>query len=197
MPSEGYLKGVRELCNRHNLTLTFDEVWTGCGRTGKYFGHQWGDVSPDIMTLGKALGGGVPVGCMFAVPQKAAFLKPGTHGCTLGGNPLCAAVATAVLETLEKDNLPGRAAAMGEIAGQRIRAFKNASRIKEIRGRGLMLGLELVVPDGAPVVQVAIAKGLMINATHKNVLRLAPALVMTEQTLHAALDLLDQALGVI
>ena len=92
MPAEGYLRGVRELCTRNNLSMIVDEVWTGVGRTGRYFGHQYAGITPDIMTLGKALGGGVPVGCMFAEPGRAALLKPGTHGCTLGGNPVCAAV---------------------------------------------------------------------------------------------------------
>ncbi len=196
MPGDGYLKGVREICDKHGLTLTFDEVWTGCGRTGKYFGHQHAGVVPDIMTLGKALGGGVPAGCMFASPAKAAFLKPGTHGCTLGGNPICAAVAAAVMETMEKENLPARAAALGQMATERLRAFKNATtHIKEVRGRGLMLGIELNIPDAAPIVQQALLRGLIINATQKNVIRLAPALTIPEATLRAGLDLLEQTLN--
>src|SRR5262249_12977617 len=138
VPGEGYLKGVRELCDRHKLTLIFDEVWTGCGRTGKYFAHQLFGVKPDIMTMGKAVGGGMPTGCMFAVPEKAALLKPGMHGCTLGGNPLCAAVSAAVFDVLEKDGLCDKATKLGEAAMQRIRGFKNAgTRIKDVRGKGL------------------------------------------------------------
>jgi predicted acetylornithine/succinylornithine family transaminase len=198
VPAEGYLRGVRALCDQHNLTLVFDEVWTGCGRTGKFFGHQWEGVTPDIMTLGKALGGGVPVGCMFAIPGKASFLRPGTHGSTLGGNPLCAAVSAAVLETIENENLPARAATLGDLTVSRLKSFKDPNRrIKAIRGRGLMLGIELTLPDGAPIVQQALALGLMINATQKNVLRLAPSLTISEQTLHAGLDLLEQALNAV
>ena len=196
MPAEGYLRGVGELCTRQNLSMIIDEVWTGVGRTGRYFGHQYAGITPDIMTLGKALGGGVPVGCMLAVPEKAALLKPGTHGCTLGGNPICAAVAAAVLETVERDNLCEAAVKLGEIASARIRNFKNpAEKIKEVRGRGLMLGVELTAADGSPVVNHALANGLIINATRKNVLRLSPALTMTEPTLHRALDLLEQAIN--
>jgi acetylornithine/N-succinyldiaminopimelate aminotransferase len=198
MPQEGHLQGVRAICDQHNLTLIFDEVWTGCGRTGKYFGHQWAGITPDIMTLGKALGGGIPVGCMFATPEKAAFLRPGTHGSTLGGNPLCMAVGAAVLETIEKENLPARALALGDQTVSRLRAFHDPNgRIKSIRGRGLMLGVELALSDAAPVVQQALSRGLIINATSKTVLRIAPALTISEQTLHAGLDLLEQALNAV
>lgn len=198
LAADGYLRGIRALCDQHNLTLIFDEVWTGCGRTGKYFGHQWDGVTPDIMTLGKALGGGVPVGCMFAIPAKASFLRPGTHGSTLGGNPLCAAAGAAVLETIEKEALASRAAALGDITVSRLRSFKDPNhRIKAIRGRGLMLGIELTLPDGAPIVHQALTLGLAINATQKNVLRLAPALTISEQTLHAGLDLLEQAINAV
>jgi acetylornithine/N-succinyldiaminopimelate aminotransferase len=196
IPADGYLKGVREICDKHRLTLIFDEVWTSCGRTGKYFAHQHAGVQPDIMTLGKALGGGVPTGCMFATPENAALLKPGTHGCTLGGNPLCAAVSAAVFDVLEKDHLPEQAAKLGEMAQQRIRRFKEAgSRIKDVRGRGLFIGIELTAADGAPVVAAALTKGLVINATSRNVLRICPALTMTEQTMNRALDILEQAIG--
>ena len=195
MPDDGYLQGVRALCDQHKLTLIFDEVWTGCGRTGKYFGQQHYGVTPDVMTLGKALGGGMPTGCMFARPEKAAFFKPGTHGCTLGGNPVCAAVSAAVLETLENDKLHDRAARLGTIVVGRIKGFKNAAtKIKQIRGKGLFLGVELAAADGAPVVQAALARGLIVNATQKNVLRIAPALTIDEPTLSKALDILEQAI---
>jgi acetylornithine/N-succinyldiaminopimelate aminotransferase len=196
MPAENYLRGVRELCTRHKLTMICDEVWTGVGRTGRYFGHQYAGITPDILTLGKALGGGAPVGCMFAEPGRAALLKPGTHGCTLGGNPICAAVGAAVLETVERDNLCAAAVKLGEIAAGRIRNFKNASeKIKEVRGRGLMLGVELAAADGSPVVNHALANGLIINATRKNVLRLSPALTITEGTLQQGLDILERAIN--
>jgi acetylornithine aminotransferase len=195
VPSADYLAGVRALCDRHRITLIFDEVWTGCGRTGKFFAFQHAGVTPDILTLGKALGGGLPVGCMFARPELAALLKPGTHGCTLGGNPICAAAAATVLEVLHKEELPARAAHLGTLAMQHIRAFKNAeARIKQVRGQGLMIGIELLAADGAPVVKKAFALGLIINATQKNVLRLSPALTLSESTLATGLELLEQSL---
>jgi acetylornithine aminotransferase len=195
VPSADYLAGVRALCDRHRITLIFDEVWTGCGRTGKFFAFHHAGVTPDILTLGKALGGGLPVGCMFARPELAALLKPGTHGCTLGGNPICAAAAATVLEVLHKDDLPARAAHLGTLAMQHIRAFKNAkARIRQVRGQGLMIGIELLAADGAPVVKKAFALGLIINATQKNVLRLSPALTLSESTLATGLELLEQSL---
>ncbi|HVS70162.1 MAG TPA: acetylornithine/succinylornithine family transaminase [Phycisphaerae bacterium] len=203
VPDSHYLAGVRALCDQHHLTLIFDEVWTGCGRTGVYFGHQLAQdelgkgVIPDIMTLGKALGGGVPVACMFAKPELAALLKPGTHGCTLGGNPICAAVAAAVFDTLEKENLPAQAAQKGKRITDALASFKNVGKIKQIRGSGLFLGIQLHAPDAGPVVQAALAAGLILNATSKNVLRLAPALTITPRDLEEAMPLLDQALSAV
>jgi len=158
-------------------------------------GSQY-SITPDIITLGKALGGGLPVGCMFARPERAAFFKPGTHGCTLGGNPICAAAGAAVLEVLEEENLPARAAMLGAKIVARIRAFNPAaaSKIKEIRGRGLMLGIELVQPDATALVPNALAKGLILNVTHKHVVRLAPALTIPEDLAMRGLDILEQSL---
>jgi acetylornithine/N-succinyldiaminopimelate aminotransferase len=195
VPDEKYLAGMRALCDRNGLTLIFDEVWTGCGRTGKTFCFEHAGVAPDILTLGKALGGGLPVGCMFARPQLATLLKPGTHGCTLGGNPICATAAATVMDVLEKEQLPARAAKVGTVAMEKIRTFKNAgARIRNVRGKGLLIGVELLSADGAPVVKKALALGLIINATQKNVLRLSPALTISEDTLNKGLAILEQAL---
>jgi acetylornithine/N-succinyldiaminopimelate aminotransferase len=193
----GFLKGVRELCDKHHAAMIVDEVWTGIGRTGKPFGYQYGGVTPDIISMGKALGGGLPVGGILAKPDRAAFFKPGTHGCTLGGNPICAAAAAAVLETLEKENLSGRAAALGEKIVARVRSFNPAaaSKIKEIRGRGLMLGIELLQPDATALVPAALNRGLALNVTHKHVVRLAPALTIPENLAMQGLDLLEQSLA--
>ncbi len=133
---------------------------------------------------------------MFAKPERAAFLKPGTHGCTLGGNPICAAVAAKVFDVMEKEKLPEGAVKLGALAMDRIRNFRNAGqRIKDVRGRGLMLGIELTVTDAAPVVKEALSRGVVINATHKNVIRLAPALTIPEPALQQGLDLLEQAIN--
>jgi len=189
---------VRELCDRRKISLIFDEVWTGVGRTGRYFGHQHFGVTPDIMTMGKALGGGVPVGGILARPDKAALFVPGTHGCTLGGNPLCAAVGAAVFETLEKESLVEKAAELGCMAQQRISSFRHgAERIVAVRGRGLMLGLEMRLEDATPILQAALARGLIINVTRKNVIRLSPALTLSAADLERGLEILEQAINAV
>jgi acetylornithine/N-succinyldiaminopimelate aminotransferase len=199
VPSIQFMRGVRQLCDHRGVALIFDEVWTGVGRTGKYFGHQHFGVTPDIMAMGKALGGGMPVGAILAKPERAAFFKPGTHGCTLGGNPICAAVAAAVFDTLEKDGLVDRAAEVGEQAMERIRSFsgKAGSRIKEVRGKGLFIGVQLDLPDGTPVQMAALAKGLSINVTQKTVVRISPALTIEEGTLEKGLAIFEEALAAV
>ena len=191
---DGYIQRVRELCNEKHLTLIFDEVWTGCGRTGKWFGHQHfldksGKViEPDIMTLGKAIGGGLPVGVMYAKPQVAALLGPGKHGCTLGGNGICTAVAKTIFDIIERDDLVTRAAVLGE---QAIARLKNESSIRQkvagVRGKGLFIGIEL---KDAPekFADKAMARGLIINLTAKKVIRIAPPINIDEKLWNQGLD---------
>ncbi len=195
MPNPGYLQALRALCDRTKIALIFDEVWVGVGRTGEYFGHQNFGVTPDIMTLGKALGGGLPVGAILAQPQYAAFFKPSTHGSTLGGNPICTATAVAVLDELEKENLPQRAKRLGVAAVEKLQAFENRAKIIQVRGCGLFIGVELAMPDALPVVHEALKRGLIINVTQKNVLRLCPALTIEENDLLRGLEILDACLG--
>ncbi len=195
MPNPGYLQALRALCDRTNVALIFDEVWVGLGRTGEYFGHQNFGVTPDIMTLGKALGGGLPVGAILARPERAAYFKPSTHGSTLGGNPICAAVAAAVLDELEKEQLPQRAKRLGAVAAAKLESFKNRAKIADIRGCGLFIGVELVAADALPVVQEALKHGLIINVTQKNVLRICPALTIEENDLLRGLEILDACLA--
>jgi len=196
VPTPGYLAGVRALADKHNVCLIFDEVWTGCARTGKYFGHQYeAGVTPDIITLGKALGGGIPVGAMIARTDRAQLLKPGTHGCTLGGNPICAAVAAKVFDVIDRDNLCAHATQLGDKAVAQIKSFKNAGKIKAVRGRGLFLGIELNVADGSPALNAALPKGVFFNVTQKNVIRICPAVTIDETTLREGLALVDDALA--
>jgi len=170
----GHLAKIRQLCDEKGLTLIFDEVWTGCGRTGRWFAHQFTDVKPDIMTLGKAVGGGLPVGVMFARPELAALLTPGKHGCTLGGNPICMAVAKTIFDVIERDQLLGHALALGEHA---IARFKQDERLKgkvaDVRGQGLFLGIELKA-EPKDFAAKSLAKGLITNLTSRTVIRLAP-----------------------
>ncbi|HTV48950.1 MAG TPA: aspartate aminotransferase family protein [Phycisphaerae bacterium] len=196
IPAPDYLAGVRALCDRYGAALILDEVWTGVGRTGKYFGHQHFAVQPDIMTLGKALGGGLPVGAIVANPQRAAFFKPGTHGCTLGGNPICTAAAAAVFDVIEREELTVMAAQNGEMIINSLRSFAApGNKIKEVRGMGMFIGVEMTAADATPVVLRALQNGLVINVTQKNVLRICPSLVITPQQIQQGLDILFRTIA--
>ena len=189
-----YARRVRALCDERGVVLIFDEVWTGCGRTGKWFGHQWFDdgaggvVTPDVMTLGKAVGGGLPVGVMFARPDLADLMAPGTHGSTLGGNPVCTAAAAAVFETIERDGLVEHARRLGEHAVERLRADPVIrEKAAEVRGHGLFLGVELkAAPEN--FYAVAQAHGLILNLTAKKVIRLAPPVTISAADWDRGLD---------
>ncbi len=189
-----YAIEVRRLCDERKVALIFDEVWTGCGRTGKWFGYQHftkadgSIVQPDIMTLGKAVGGGLPVGVMFAKPEIAALLVPGKHGCTLGGNPICMAVSKTIFDVIERDNLVNHAAALGEHAVARLKNEKKiASKIAGVRGKGLFLGIELKAPP-EKIVERALERGVVMNLTAKTVIRLAPPVNIDLKTWDAGLD---------
>ena len=173
--SPEYAANVRRLCDERGVTLIFDEVWTGGGRTGKWFGYQHlGGVTPDVMTLGKAVGGGLPVGVMFARPDVAAAMVPGTHGCTLGGNPMCMAVAKTIFDVIDRDGLTENAATLGEYGMARLRNDRKiADRVVAVRGRGLMIGIDLKTPPADLVVR-GLDRGVVINLTAKTVVRLAP-----------------------
>lgn len=210
-----YAPRVRQLCDERGLTLIFDEVWTGCGRTGKWFGHQYfckldaprggpasaGPTStescavlPDIMTLGKAVGAGLPVGVMFARPEAAALMVPGKHGCTLGGNPICMAVARTVFDVIERERLVEHAARMGERAVARLREDARLKpKITEIRGRGLMLGIELKEPIEGFVLKAA-RRGVIANVTASKVVRIAPPINIPAEQLDRGLEILIDAI---
>ncbi len=189
-----YAACLRKLCDDRGLTLIFDEVWTGGGRTGRWFGHQHfvrpdgSTVTPDIMTLGKAVGGGLPVGVMWARPDVADLLTPGKHGCTLGGNPICMAAATAVFDVIEREHLTAHAAALGEHAVARLRNDRKiAAKVAGVRGRGLFLGIELKdAPDR--LVERGLDLGVNLNVTAKTVIRLAPPINITAADWDAGLD---------
>jgi predicted acetylornithine/succinylornithine family transaminase len=185
-----YAVELRKLCDARGVTLIYDEVWTGGGRTGKWFGYQHlgNDALPDIITLGKAVGGGLPVGVMFAKPEIAALLVPGKHGCTLGGNPICMAAARAVFETIDQEKLTDNAAVLGEYAIARLKNEKKiAAKIAAIRGKGLMLGIELKAPP-EKLVEAGLARGVVINLTSKNVIRLAPPINISRELWDRGLD---------
>lgn len=177
--SDGYLKGLREICDAHGWLLMLDEVQTGMGRTGKMFAFQHYGVMPDVITLAKGLGGGVPVGACVARGEAATLFKPGSHGSTFGGNLLACAAALATIEIIESEDLCRNAAEVGSHiqAGLR-RALAETPGVREIRGKGMMIGIELDRPCG-DLVKTALEAGLLINVTADNVVRLVPPLVMS------------------
>jgi acetylornithine/N-succinyldiaminopimelate aminotransferase len=192
---------VRHLCNERGICLIFDEVWTGGGRTGQWFGYQHfrspdgKPVEPDILTLGKAIGGGLPVGAMFAKPEIAKLLVPGRHGCTLGGNPICMAVAAAIFDVIKNDGLLAHAAKLGDHAMARLRSEPSLkSKVREVRGKGLMLGIELIGPP-QKLVERGLANGIIINLTAQKVVRLAPALNIPAPLWDRGLDALVKTIA--
>jgi acetylornithine/N-succinyldiaminopimelate aminotransferase len=181
VPDEGYLKGLRKICDDNGWILILDEIQTGNGRTGTYFHYQQHDILPDVVTTAKGLGNGVPIGACLARGDAASTLKPGNHGSTYGGNPLVCATALTVVDTLIGENLITRA---GEL-GQRIQDGFTAQLgqhpiVASIRGKGLMIGVELTKPC-AELVGLAKDQGLLINVTADKVIRLLPALVMSDE----------------
>ncbi len=190
-----FLTSLRDLCDKRGLILIFDEVQTGCGRTGTWFAYQHYDVTPDIMTLAKALGGGLAIGAMVARPEVAKHLVPGTHASTFGGNPIACAGAIAAFQAIEEENLLENARTVGAHAVDRFESMKRKMKcIREVRGKGLMIGVELTGP-GKTVVQKCLRNGLLINCTHERVLRMLPALTVSREIMDNGLDILEEALS--
>ncbi|KKK53722.1 hypothetical protein LCGC14_3091950, partial [marine sediment metagenome] len=190
-----YMQAIRQLCDEYGALMILDEVQTGLGRTGKWFGYQHYDVQPDIITLAKALGGGVPIGAMMAAPDVAASLVPGKHASTFGGNPLVCAAGIAVIETIEEENLLENAIEMGQYTRDKIEALKQKhSIIDHVRGIGLMIGIQLNEP-GADIVSQCLEKGLRINCTHDTVLRFMPSMTVTKDQIDQAIEILDSVMS--
>lgn len=190
-PSDiSYIQDLRKLCDARHWLLIIDEVQSGIGRTGKWLAHQWANVLPDVMTLAKGLGGGVPIGAVALRGPAAGILKPGHHGTTFGGGPLVCAAALAVLDTLESDGLLEHAHKVGMAMKARLDNELGAlAGVKEIRGQGLMIGIELDRPCGELVTK-AMHNGLLINVTRDKVVRLLPPLILTTQEADMLLDIL-------
>lgn len=199
MPSAGYLAGLRELCDRHGWLLMLDEVQSGMGRTGRLFAHQHEGILPDVMTLAKGLGNGVPIGACLARGDAAGVLGPGSHGSTFGGNPLACRAALAVLDALVADALPARASATGERIRTGLRdGLADLSGVVAVRGRGLMIGVELDRACGE-LVATALDAGLLINVTAQRVVRLLPPLIIddaqAEQIVNTVVHIVRDFLG--
>jgi acetylornithine aminotransferase len=175
-----YLRELRALCTEKSWFLMIDEVQSGIGRTGKWFAHQWAGISPDVMPLAKGLGSGVPIGACLAKGVAAQVFKPGNHGTTFGGGPLVSVTALRTLEIMEEEGLLANAASMGEIVMTGLRdALKGVAGVKEVRGMGLMIGIELDRPCGE-IAKMALDADLFINVTQDSVIRLLPPLIINE-----------------
>ncbi len=194
IPSADYLRGVRDICDRHGLLMILDEVQTGMGRTGRFFAYEQTGIKPDILTLAKALGNGFPVGAMLTTDKVAAAFVPGSHASTFGGNPLAMAAACAVVETLLQEGILENCRAMGAyFLDQLAGLMRKYSAIKAIRGRGLMVAMELHGP-GEEIVLKCLKKGLLINCTNGNILRFVPPLIISAGDIDQAVGILDEVM---
>jgi acetylornithine/N-succinyldiaminopimelate aminotransferase len=194
IPPDGFLAGLRRIADERGLLLVFDEVQSGCGRTGHWFAYQHFGVTPDVMTLAKSLCGGIAGGALLTTPEIAPSLRPGMHAATFGGNPIAARAGIAAIETIENDHLLENAQKLGELFRQRLGEIQSQCElVREIRVLGVMIGIELSV-DGTKVVEGCMRRKLLVNCTHNTVLRLLPAMNLSEKQLHEGCDILAQVL---
>jgi len=190
-----YLEAIRQLCDENGALMILDEVQSGIGRTGKWFAYQHYGIEPDIMTMAKALGGGVAIGAMMAKEEVAATLTPGKHASTFGGNALACAAGIAVIEAIEEENLLENANKMGKYAKDKLNGLKGKySIIEEVRGVGLMIGVQLKGP-GSNIVNKCLENGLRINCTNETVLRFMPPLIVSKSQIDEAIGILDGVLS--
>jgi len=188
IPDEGYLKSVREICDQNDCLLILDEIQTGMCRTGEWFAFQHENITPDVMTLAKALGNGMPIGACLAKGAAAVLIQPGTHGSTFGGNPLASRAALAVIDVLTKQKLHENAAKLGaQMLGSLEQGFSEIKGVVSVRGKGLMLGIELD-KDCAQLVNMALEEHLLINVTSDKIIRLLPPLIIDEDLAQQIVD---------
>jgi predicted acetylornithine/succinylornithine family transaminase len=192
--TQEFLRGLRKLADDNDLLLVFDEVQSGCGRTGKWFGYQHTDVIPDVMTLAKSLCAGIAGGAMLTTSELAKHLRPGMHAATFGGNPIAAVAGIAAIEMIESQDLLGNVAKAAELFHSQLNTLKSTSDcISEIRIQGMMIGIELSV-DGAAVVQACLERQLLVNCTQGNVIRLLPAMTVTAAEVEEGCQKLTEAI---
>lgn len=192
IPSVEFLQGLRQLADDNDLLLIFDEVQSGCGRTGHWFGHQYFGVVPDIMTLAKSLCGGIAGGAMLARREIAPSLRAGMHASTFGGNPIAAVAGIAMIETIEEEGLLAQATENGELFAEQLRQLASACpHIREIRQAGVMIGVEMEFEANA-IVEQCLERGLLINCTQGNVLRLLPAMNMTKAQVSQGMEIFSE-----
>jgi len=179
IPAADYLIQLRALCDQHNWLLMLDEIQTGMGRTGYWMAYQQYDIVPDVLSLAKGLGNGVPIGASLTQGKAAALLQPGTHGSTFGGNPLVCRVALAVIETIEQQQLLARISELGQIFAAEFAPLRTLDGVKDVRNQGLLIGIELEHPC-PELVKQALAQGVLLNVTAERVIRLLPPFIITD-----------------
>ena len=190
----GFLEGLRRLCDERDLVLAFDEVQSGCGRTGEWFGYQHFGVRPDVITLAKSLCAGVAGGAMLTTPKLARHLRPGMHAATFGGNPIAARAGIAAIEMIENEGLLAHVGTAATLFRERLEALRHrCDAIRDVRVIGMMIGVELAI-DGAPVVESCLEKDLLVNCTQGRVIRLLPAMNITPEEIHDGCDRLGDAI---
>jgi ornithine--oxo-acid transaminase len=194
LPPDGFLKAASDLCKEHNVLFIADEIQVGLARTGKMFAVEWEEVNPDMLILGKALGGGVfPISCVVANSDVLGVFNPGSHGSTFGGNPLACAVSIAALEVIEEEKLVERSLELGKYFLGQLKAINNPV-IKEIRGRGLFIGVELT-EEARPYCEQLKEEGLLCKETHDTVIRFAPPLIITKEDIDWAVEKITNVLA--
>lgn len=198
VPDDGYLRGLRELCDEKGILMVLDEIQTGLGRTGKMFAYQHEDAKPDIMCVGKALGGGMyPVSAALSSARIMSAFTPGSHGSTFGGNPLACAIGDAALDVLEDDGLVENSARVGEYFMKRLKEL-DSPNIKDLRGKGLLIGVEPHLEDGETVrghCEALLKEGVLAKDTHDTTIRFAPPLTITEEEVDWAMERIGRVLG--
>lgn len=194
-PDKGFLKAVRELCDKHGALLIYDEIQTGMGRTGKLFCHEYENVAPDIMTLAKGLGNGLPIGAMLATEKVGSAFKAGAHGSTFGGTPFITAAALEASRIIEKENILEKCQAASSHFMAKLEGLKKKHDvIEDVRGLGLLLGMKLKI-EGAQIVNKCMDKGFLINCVQGNTLRFIPPLVISNDEIDLLIECLDEILA--
>ena len=189
--STPYLQKVRALCTERDITLILDEIQVGMGRSGRLFAHQWAGIEPDVMTLAKALGGGLPLGAMLAKEKYAPILSAGSHGSTFGGNPVACAAGLVVMKHVTDESFLANVIEMGDLIRARFKEMAGQfGFIEEVRGRGLIVGIKLSV-SCKDIVAKAFERGLLINCTQETVLRMLPPLIISEKEVEEMFDILN------
>ncbi len=192
VPPNGYLKGARELCSKYGALLAFDCVQTGMGRTGTWFGYEHEGINPDIITLAKGIGGGLPLGAMITIGEKSNLFQPGSHGSTFGGNPISCAAANAVISEIKEKRYLLSNAKKGKSFKESI---KNISGVKEVRGRGLLIGIEFTNPIADNVVLEMEKAGFLINSVNPNTIRIAPSYLIKDSDIKRFTESLREIVG--